>query len=64
MKPHTISTLEGIFILSEDGHYVPYEPAEPRPSHPVLMLVFLIAIGWAALIGAGYAICKAVGAIY
>ncbi|WP_181171849.1 hypothetical protein [Mesorhizobium sp. B2-5-11] len=35
------------------------EPEITPIAHPVLMLVFLIAIAWAAVIGAGYAAYRA-----
>lgn len=63
-KPTRILALDGIYILSESGHYEPYyEPDDPKLAYPGLILAALVVVAWVAFIGAGYAIWRAVEAI-
>lgn len=58
MKQHTISTLDGIFVLNPDtGLYEPIEPAE-RYRHAGWIIIGLGLAALAAAIGAGYAIYR------
>lgn len=61
-KRHRVATLDGIYILSESGHYEPYEP-DPKLAYPGLILAALVIVAWVAFIGAGYAIWRAIEAI-
>lgn len=58
MKPRTILTLEGIFVLDDTGFYKPYEEPEPKSSG-VWAYFYVASVAAAVLIGA-YFVLEAV----
>lgn len=51
MKPQTISTLEGIFVLDETGFYQPY--VEPEPKSATWMYYWVAGAVIAAVVAWG-----------
>jgi len=49
MKPQTISTTDGIFVLDHDGFYIPYE--EPDPKLPAWQYTAFWALALAGCLG-------------
>lgn len=63
-KPTRIVALDGIYILSESGHYEPYyEPDDPKLAYPGLILAALAVVAWVAFIGIAYCAYQALAAL-
>jgi hypothetical protein len=61
-KPARIVTLEGIHVLDRYGQYVP-EEIDPPSRYAGPILIAACVVGWAAFIGAAYAIYRALAAL-
>lgn len=62
MKPRTISTLEGLFVLDDSGFYKPYIAPEPKASLLWLTCMGIGTFAAAVLIGA-YFVMEAVAGV-